>query len=105
MKLNRLFGVLVIGGSLLATQPRCGQEDELDAEARLPGPTASGPPDAGTAADAGEQVDAGSIATFDAGVTQPDLCFCGPAVACCESHDGGASAVRAGFFCCWGTSC
>ena len=94
METNKLFHVLVVGGSLLATQPGCddSNSEERRTELEQPDSSVSAEEPAADAmastADAGELIDGG---------------FCPNDVAC-EVVDG-QSVLRDGFECCWASTC
>jgi hypothetical protein len=94
MNIAKLFGVLVVGGSLLTAG--CGSEDDtgrVDANAAQ----------VGNAGDGGSASDA-SAATPDASTAELEECgFCPNE--CCVYDDEGNGAAMEGFVCCWGTEC
>jgi hypothetical protein len=92
MDISKLFGVLVLGGSLLVgcDDADPGEPDPADAA------TAQGP----TGEDGGEAPE-----VADAGGEEGEDCgFC-PNEICCEIDAEGQSTTRDGFVCCWGTTC
>ena len=117
MTFQKLFQVLVVGGALLGAG--CREEETARADAGSGGPDAppTGANDAGPArADAAPPTDA--TAPADAPVALDDaplaldedageLVNCGicPTTECCVPGADGTSVTRAGFECCWGSSC
>ena len=90
MSLDKLFGVLVVGGSLLAVAA-CKDEDRDDGNNPL-----LGVPDAAAAP--------GDAAPGDDGGGALVPCFCDHQ-ACCERDESGHGTLQAGFECCWSTTC
>lgn len=86
MDIGKLFGVLVVGGSLLV-----GCDSQEPAPPDASDVTAAGVTDASgvDAAASSELVDCG---------------FC-PNEACCVYDDEGVGSTKEGFECCWATSC
>lgn len=96
MDIAKLFGVLVVGGALLVGCDSEGQPAPADAN----GVNASGAADAAPGA-----ADAAAGAADSAPTTELQECgFC-PNEACCEYDDEGVGSTKAGFECCWGTTC
>jgi len=129
MDWKRLFHVLVVGGSVLASKG-CGGKDEDKGEARdaatLSDATAApedtggdAPADAATSppADAGlDAADDAGDAAVEVGNLAPDAspeanqsgapnCFCGTNPKCCVVHGDGMSVPADGVVCCWNTRC
>lgn len=95
MDIGKLFGVLVVGGSLLVgcdSEPAPGPADAS-------GVMSSGAADSGLAGD-------GNVAPGpDGAPTELQECgFC-PNEACCEYDGDGVGTTVEGFECCWGTAC
>ncbi len=90
MSLDKLFGVLVMGGALLAVGG-CSDEDRDDGQ----GPLTGAPDAAPGSADA-------TPSPGDGGELAP--CFCN-VDACCERDESGAGTLQPGFECCWSTTC
>lgn len=80
MKSNQLFQVLVVGGALIT----------------LGGGFAGASPSESSAAFLGESVDAEELKPVFCDPKDPKLC---------EVDCSGNAKVKAGFECCWGTSC
>ncbi len=115
MKIEKLFKVLVVSGSMITAGSACDTGPEpvtandagsiimadgaalMDA-AQVADATTM-PPDT-DAANMMTPSDAGSEGG-DAGLME---CFC-PSEDCCETDETGASVVRDGFICCWSSSC
>lgn len=89
MKMHKLFGVLVVGGSMLVGAACAGDPDRDDDKDKV----VNGP-DA-----AQEQPAADAAAHTDATAGELTPCFC-DTQACCD--DG---VVEDGFECCWSTTC
>ncbi len=87
---GKLFGVLVIGGAMLA----CGGSGPSAVDAATPNR------DGGNANDAAPTAD-DAATTDDAGAMQCGFC---PNEACCEMGPDGPR-ERPGLVCCWGTTC
>lgn len=129
MRGKKLFNLLVIGGSTLGLELACGDlNDEtppvpfVQADKGVGGTRDSGKPpwldanhpmvvDGMTAGDFTVDAQVSTppdMATADAG-TPPstELTDCGfcPNTLCCETGQDGKPAVKAGFECCWSTSC
>jgi hypothetical protein len=96
MDIAKLFGVLVVGGSLLVG---CDSE-QPPAPADANAVVSSGAADSGLADD-------GSIAPGPDGAPTTGLEECGfcPNEACCVYDDEGVGSTKDGFECCWGTTC
>ena len=126
MDLRRLFRVLVVGGSMLATKGCGSDSDEAPADAGAPGldaavDAAAPGPEAGPEASAPPPVDApggdvlearplaGDTAAGDAAGDGPPatgkMCFCNTQPACCTSHGDGPRMPAEGIICCWSTRC
>lgn len=125
MDCKRLFHVLVVGGSVLASKG-CGDgggpaKDPGDAaisQQSVPDAGAPAVPEDAPAADQGssssldapadlpaDQVqDLASMSAADVVPAQGAPCFCSKD-RCCESHGDGMSTVAPGFVCCWSTRC
>jgi hypothetical protein len=129
MRGKKLFNLLVIGGSTLGLELACGDLDN----GPLPDTAQVVESDKGVSklADGGKPawldgsqpliVDSrvgsdsffdasvpAELGTVDAGVdSSGELANCGfcPNTLCCETGQGGEPKVKAGFECCWGTSC
>ena len=109
MTSQKLFQVLVVGGALVGAG--CREEEPARADAG-PGGSDGGPDETdagGSVADAALPTDA--TFTLDVPATPGEdggpLMECGfcPNVECCVTDADGNSVARAGFVCCWGTSC
>jgi hypothetical protein len=90
--LSKLFGVLVVGGSMLAVGGCGSDEDTGDGR----GPIV-GAPDAQASADP----DAATSSGPDAAPGELVECFC-ETDACCVRDENGVGTLQPGFECCWG---
>ena len=110
MTSQKLFQVLVVGGALIGAGCR-EEEDPARPDGGIGGADAPpGETDGGdTVADAPLSTDAMFTldAPVDPGVDGGALMECGfcPNTECCVTGADGLPATRAGFVCCWGTSC
>lgn len=91
MNLNKLFGVLVMGGSLLVASACESDEGDGEREPLVSAPDAAA---AGVDASPGQVSDAAAL----------DPCFC-DTQACCSRDEQGVGTVQEGFECCWSTTC
>lgn len=95
MNLTKLFGVLVVGGSLLVAPGACS-DDRSDDKGPLTGVDAAESVDGnGSAADANMSL--ADAQSGDGGELSP--CFC-DSQSCCDN-----GTLQFGFECCWGTTC
>jgi hypothetical protein len=95
MDISRLFGVLVVGGSLLATGCTGNEDtDDLDRKVESEVDGASNQ----QVADAAE-----TEVSVDASAELMSCGFCPND--CCVVGDDGVSKEKEGFECCWGTMC
>lgn len=99
MKLGKLFGVLVIGGSMLVG---AGCVDDGDPDDKKK----TGTPDASQLADADpvSSTDANPNAPDATPGEEPKACFC-DSEPCCTRDESGSGTVQDGFECCWSTTC
>lgn len=98
MDISKLFGVLVVGGSLLATG--CTSEEgtgdqERKVETEVDGASDQELGDA-SSIDASAELSDASTELMDCGFCPND---------CCVVGDDGVSTAKDGFACCWGTMC
>lgn len=106
---QKLFQVLVVGGALVGAG--CREEDPARPDGAVGGgdagpgeaDAASGVEDAGLPTDATMTLDVPETPGEDGGALM-ECGFC-PNVECCVTDAAGNPVTRAGFACCWGTSC
>ena len=105
MNVSKLFGILVVGGSLLATS---GCEQSSDPEQKdekvVTGPDAADAPGAIDANTSDANTSDANASDADAQVSELAPCFCN-SEACCERHEDGSGTIEEGFECCWSTTC
>lgn len=102
MELKKLFSVLVVGGSLLASTA-CDGNEEND-EARRQANDADAADGTSDAADVASDAAPADQADAEPTTGELTLCFCNTDQ-CCDRDAVGGPAVQEGFECCWGTTC